>query len=91
MHSGLDTGPVVQGALRIDGELVLKCFVARNVRPITSIAWKQMIGDQLFVEVEGAEVQGVENQDVHMQAPPNAPPAAIAPTPARSIGERPPT
>ena len=35
-----------------------------------------MIGDQLFVEVEGAEVLGVESQDVHM-------------TPARS-GERPP-
>ena len=89
VHSGLDTGPVVQGALRIDGELVLKRFVARNVRPITPIAWKQMIGDQLFVEVEGAEVQGGESQDVHMQAPSNAPPAAIAPTPARSVGERP--
>ena len=24
VHSGLDTGPVVQGAVRIDGELVLK-------------------------------------------------------------------
>ena len=70
--------------------MVLKRFVARNVRPITPIAWKQMIGDQLFVEVEGAEVQGVESQDVHMQAPPNAPPTAIAPTPARSVGERPP-
>ena len=57
VHSGLDTGPVVQGALRIDGELVLKRFVARNVRPITPIAWKHMIGDQLFVEVEGADVQ----------------------------------
>ena len=27
VHSGLDTGPVVQGALRIDGEMVLKRFV----------------------------------------------------------------
>ena len=26
VHSGLDTGPVVQGAVRIDGELVLKRF-----------------------------------------------------------------
>jgi len=49
-----------------------------------------MISDQLFVDVEGTEVQGVESQDVHMQAPPNAPPAAITPTPARSVGERPP-
>ena len=30
VHSGLDTGPVVQGALRIDGELVLKRFAARE-------------------------------------------------------------
>ena len=29
----LDTGPIVQGAVRIDGELVLKRFVARNVKP----------------------------------------------------------
>ena len=37
VHHGLDTGPVVQGAVRIDGELVLKRFVARNLRPI--IRW----------------------------------------------------
>ena len=48
VHSGLDTGPVVQGAVRIDGELVLKRFVARNVKPITPIVWNQIIGDQLF-------------------------------------------
>ena len=54
-HSGLDTGtgPIVQGAIRIDGELVLKRFVARNVKPITPIAWNQTIGDQLFSEIEG--------------------------------------
>eukprot|EP00435_Cladocopium_sp_Y103_P011490 s5888_g3.t1 len=56
VHSDLDTGPVVQGALRIDGELVLKRFVARNLRPITPIAWNQIIGDQLFSEIaSGAE------------------------------------
>ena len=53
VHSGLDTGPIVQGAIRIDGELVLKRFVARNVKPITPIAWNQVIGDQLFCEIEG--------------------------------------
>ena len=35
----LDTGPIMQGAVRIDGELVLKRFVARNVKPITPIVW----------------------------------------------------
>ena len=58
VHSGLDTGPVVQGAVRIDGELVLKRFVARNVKPITPIVWNQVIGDQLFSEIEGGQVQG---------------------------------
>ena len=53
MHSGLDTGPIVQGAIRIDGELVLKRFVARNVKPITPIVWNQTIGDELFSEIEG--------------------------------------
>ena len=90
VHSGLDTGPVVQGALRIDGEMVLKRFVARNLRPITPIAWKHMIGDQLFVELEGADVQPVEGQQqLHVQAPQNQP-VIVAPAPPRSTVERPP-
>ena len=43
----------MQGAIRIDGELVLKLFVARNVKPITPIVLNQTIGDQLFSEIEG--------------------------------------
>ena len=43
----------MQGAIRIDGELVLKRFVARNVKPITPIVLNQTIGDQLFSEIEG--------------------------------------
>ena len=57
-HSGLDTGPIVQGAVRIDGELVLKRFVARNVKAITPIAWNQTIGDQLFVALDGGQGPG---------------------------------
>ena len=58
VHSGLDTGPVVQGAVRIDGELVLQRFVARNVRAITPIAWNQTIGDQLFAALDGGQGPG---------------------------------
>ena len=58
VHSDLDTGPVVQGAFRIDGELVLKRFVARNVKPITPMVWNQTIGGQLFCEIEGGQAQG---------------------------------
>jgi len=48
LHSRLDTG----------GELVLKHFVARNVKPITPIVWNQVIGDQMFCEIEGGQAQG---------------------------------
>ena len=58
VHSGLDAGPIVQGAVGIDGELVLKRFVARNVKPITPIVWNQTIGDQLFSEIDGGQAQG---------------------------------
>eukprot|EP00435_Cladocopium_sp_Y103_P045965 s2314_g13.t1 len=68
------------GALRIDGELVLKRFVARNLRPITPIAWNQMIGDQLFSEIAsgaGGDVPAVDEP---------AEPAALPPTEAAPAG-----
>ena len=49
---------MVQGAFRIDGELVLKRFVARNVKPITPMVWNQTIVGQLFCEIEGGQAQG---------------------------------
>ena len=48
----------MQGAVRIDGELVLKRFVARNVKPITPIVWNQTFGDQFFSEIDGGQAQG---------------------------------
>ena len=49
VHSRLDTGPVVQGAVRIDGELILKRLVARNVKPITREALLSEAGfEKLF-------------------------------------------
>ena len=44
VHPGLTTGPVVQGIFRVDGEQVLKRFVARNLRPIFPIAWNHSLG-----------------------------------------------
>ena len=40
MHTGMDHGCVVQGFVRIEDELVLYRFVARNVRPVLPIQWK---------------------------------------------------
>eukprot|EP00435_Cladocopium_sp_Y103_P073190 s393_g42.t1 len=84
VHSGLDTGPVVQGAVRIDGELVLKRFVARNVKAITPIAWNQVIGDQLFVELEGGNPGQVQ-----VPAQPMAIPAGVHVEPAAPDVNRP--
>ena len=72
VHSGLDTGPVVQGAVRIDGEFVLKRFVARNVKAITPIAWNQTIGGQLFSALDGGQGPGEPlpvQPGVHVEPP----------------------
>ena len=83
VHSGLDTGPIVQGALRIDGELVLKRFVARNVRAITPIVWNHNIGDQLFGELEGGQVVLPEHGQVRIE--PAAPDVVRPPIPDASV------
>jgi hypothetical protein len=63
----------VQGAIRIDGELVLKRFVARNVKPITPIVWNQTIGDQLFSEIKGGQAQEVLPARAGVRVEPAAP------------------
>eukprot|EP00435_Cladocopium_sp_Y103_P028761 s4770_g7.t1 len=73
------------GAVRIDGELVLKRFVARNVKAITPVAWNQTIGDQLFLELEGGGNQG----QVQVPAQPMAVPAGVHVEPAAPDVNRP--
>lgn len=52
VHFGLETGPLVQGVLRVDGELMMKRFTARNMKPILPVAWDASIGDKLFCKLE---------------------------------------
>ena len=47
--------------------MVLKRFVARNIRPITSLAWNQYIGDQLFCELEGGPIPVHEPGQVRIE------------------------
>ena len=60
IHSGLNTGPVVQGVFRVDGEQVLKRFVARNLRPIFPVAWNHVLAADVL---KGFENQSVEDLD----------------------------
>ena len=59
LQSGLGTGPVVQGKVRVNGEFQPKRFVARNLKPIHPVSWKLDLAGDLLVRVERAEAPGV--------------------------------
>ena len=40
VHPGLGTGAAVEGLLRVDGQLQLRRFYARNVREVSPLTWK---------------------------------------------------
>ena len=52
LHGGLGTGPVVQGKIRVGSELVLKRFVARNVKPILPFSWNLELAGDLLMKVD---------------------------------------
>ena len=52
LHPGLDSGPVVQGLVRVENELVLKRFVARNIRAILPPEWNLKFGANLFSKMD---------------------------------------
>jgi len=49
IHCGTDKGSIVCGKIRVDGELELRRFVARNVRTVTPLAWKLELCNDLLV------------------------------------------
>ena len=53
LHHGLGTGPVVQAMIRHEGEMKLKKFVARNLKPIFPFAWNVARSGGLLVDVVG--------------------------------------
>ncbi len=58
IHCGIDKGPIVSGRIRVDGELELRRFVARNVRVVTPLAWKLELCDDLLIGFGGDAVDG---------------------------------
>ena len=48
LHPGLDTGPIVQGLVRVENELILKRFVARNIRAVLPPEWDLRFGKCVF-------------------------------------------
>ena len=61
IHPGLNTGPVVQGIFRVDGEQVLKRFVARNL-PIFPVAWNHSLGADVLMKFDNASVEDLDAQ-----------------------------
>ena len=53
LHHGLGTGPVVQAMIRHDGEMKLRKFVARNLKPIFPFSWNVAKSGGLLVHVVG--------------------------------------
>ena len=69
-HSGLNTGPVVQGVFRVDGEQVLKRFVARNLRPIFPVAWNHVLAADVLKRFENQSVEDLDARPEIMQPNP---------------------
>ena len=55
LHCGLDKGSLVQAKVRVDGNLELVQFNARNSRPITPLAWKLDLCEGFVTKLETAD------------------------------------
>ena len=60
VHPGLNIGPVVQGVFRVEGENVLKRFVARNLRPIFPVAWNHTLGADIFMKFDNQTIEDLD-------------------------------
>ena len=81
VHPGLNTGPVVQGIFRVDGEQVLKHFVARNLRPIFPIAWNHSLGADVLMKFDNASVEDLDAQPAVTDEQMRQPQVGVDPAP----------
>ena len=84
IHPGLNTGPVVQGIFRVDGEQVLKRFVARNLRPIFPVAWNHSLGADVLMKFDNANVEDLDAQPAVADEPLRQPQIVGDPAPEES-------
>ena len=68
LHHGLGTGPVAQAMIRHDGDMKLRKFVARNLKPIFPFSWNVARSGGLLVDVVGvvADAPAGSGADVPM-------------------------
>ena len=50
----------MQGVFRVDGEQVLKRFVARNLRPIFPVAWNHSLGADVLMRFDNHNVEDLD-------------------------------
>ena len=81
VHPGLNTGPVVQGIFRVDGEQVLKRFVARNLRPIFPIAWNHSLGADVLMKFDNASVEDLDARPAVVDEQVRQPQVGVDPAP----------
>ena len=55
VHPGLGSGAAVEGLLRVDGQLQLRRFYARNVREVAPLSWKADLCGSLLIPLEPSE------------------------------------
>ena len=84
VHPGLNTGPVVQGIFRVDGEQVLKRFVARNLRPIFPIAWNHSLGADVLMKFDNASVEDLDARPGVVDEPVRQPQVGVDSAPEES-------
>ena len=58
VHPCLEPGPIEQARVRVGNEVVLKGFVARNIRAIMPVKWENSMGENVVVPLENAELTG---------------------------------
>ena len=81
VHPGLGTGAAVEGMLRIEGQLQLRRFYARNIREVTPLTWKPELCGSLLYPLEASDVLPpvLDKQPSHVvpDGPENSPPRVL--------------
>ena len=79
IHPGLGTGAAVEGVLRVEGQMQLRRFYARNIRQISSMVWKYDLCQSVLIPLEAPDRPRPVVRDVE--------PAALAPAGEEVVDE----
>ena len=79
IHPGLGTGAAVEGVLRVEGQMQLRRFYARNIRQILPLVWKYDLCQSVLIPLEAPDRPRPVVRDVE--------PAALAPAGEEAVDE----